>query len=138
MLLADIVIAVVVAPTEAAVTTALLIIVAPIACLRYIVNVPSGCTSFATFVLANNSPIAKFAPPPVISRPYNADALLLYINVAFSSHSSVSAFHCLVFRFAPPFGAVVLIQTLPVGREYVSAILNSGTLVCAETCTAGG
>ena len=39
--------------------------------------------------------------------------------------------------FAPPFGCVVLIQTLPVGAGDVSEDLNSGTLVCGAICTLG-
>jgi hypothetical protein len=39
--------------------------------------------------------------------------------------------YCLTLSFAPPFGVVVLIQTLPVGAELVSAVLNAGTAVCA-------
>ena len=61
-----------------------------------------------------------------------------YIGVVFVSHSSVSVFQSLDTIFAPAFGVVVFNHTLPVGLGVVSPDLNSGTLVCAEICNAGG
>ena len=127
------------APGIAPVIIALLILVSPLACLRKIVKLPIGKASFATLVLAYKSPIAKFAPPAVESKPYIADAASGYIAVEISSHNNVVAFQSLTLSFAPPFGTVVLNQILPDGLEVpVSVIFQVGTLVCAEICNAGG
>lgn len=54
------------------------------------------------------------------------------------SHSNVAEFHTFTLNLAPKLASVVLNQTLPVGRVYVSDVLNSGIDVCGETCKAGG
>jgi hypothetical protein len=45
--------------------------------------------------------------------------------------------YCLTLNFAPPFGVVVLIQTLPLGAGVVSPDLNAGTAVCGAASNLG-
>ena len=83
---------------------------------------------------ANNAPTGRFAPPPVESKPFNADEPLAYIGVATSSHAAVALLKRFVLILAPRLGSVVLIHTEPVGRPTaeaaLSVLLYVGTLVC--------
>ena len=61
-----------------------------------------------------------------------------YIGDSILFQTFAESLHSFTFNLAPAFGSVVLIQTLPVGREYVSAVFHSGTLVCCAIANAGG
>ena len=59
-----------------AVIAADVIVVAPTALRRYTVKSASFCVASVTLDLVNNVPTARFRPPPVLSRAFNAAAVV--------------------------------------------------------------
>ena len=81
-------------------------------------------------------PASIFKPPPIESNPKSANLSPEYILAVLATNLPNIALYSLISNFAPLFGEVVLIQTLPVGAAVASALFQFGTEVCGALAMA--